>query len=225
MRIYMIPGLGADKRMYDSLVETLGVGEVLEFTPPLPGENLESYARRFLDRIQTDSPFVLIGTSLGGIICMELVRHIRPLQVIILASVKHRGELPWWIRMLRYVPIYRIIPGAIFKKAVIQMAQKGKKGPLHREAELIVSMAKEADEKWIRWGIHAVIQWRRNEAPHAEILHLHGNRDLLFPLRFIHNAEVIRGGTHVMNLTMAPVINQRIKKVLEERLPHLSALD
>ena len=104
MRIYLIPGLGADRRMYNSLIAELGQGEVLEFSSPLPGEDMQQYVVRLADRIQKEEPFVLIGTSLGGIMCMELLQHVRPLKTIMLASVKNRNEIPWWIRLLRYVP-------------------------------------------------------------------------------------------------------------------------
>ena len=214
MRIYLIPGLGADRRMYDSLISTLGKGEVLEFIPPLPGEDLPSYVQRFSARIQTEDPFVLIGTSLGGIMCIELLQYLSPRKIIMLASVKNRKEIPWWIRMLRYVPVYRILPGDWYKKQVIRMASKGLKGPLQREAEMIIAMAQSADPHWVKWGIDSVVQWNGNCNDFSNIIHLHGSKDPLFPLRYVKQAEVIRGGTHVMNITRAKEINKRIDEII-----------
>lgn len=214
MRIYLIPGLGADRRMYNSLIAELGQGEVLEFSSPLPGEDLQQYVVRLADRIQKEEPFVLIGTSLGGIMCMELLQHVRPLKTIMLASVKNRKEIPWWIRLLRYVPVYRMLSGNWYKKQVIRMASRGLKGPLQQDAALIIAMAQSADPNWVKWGIDAVIKWNGSCNDFSNIIHLHGSKDPLFPLRYIQQAEVIRGGTHVMNMTRANEINQRIYQII-----------
>jgi hypothetical protein len=50
-RIYLIPGLGADSRMYGPQMKVLQNATILEHQKPLKGETLVAYARRRLAQI------------------------------------------------------------------------------------------------------------------------------------------------------------------------------
>ena len=44
------------------------------------------------------------------------------------------------------------------------------------------------------------------------VIHIHGNKDEIFPIKYIKNCIVIEGGTHVMILNKA----KRISLILED---------
>ena len=46
------------------------------------------------------------------------------------------------------------------------------------------------------------------------IVHIHGTKDNVFPLKHIKNAIEIKGGTHIMILTKAKKISKIIDEVL-----------
>ena len=57
-----------------SLLQSHSQYKVIEFIPHKRGESLVEYAGRMADQIDPSKPFVLIGTSMGGMISMEINR-------------------------------------------------------------------------------------------------------------------------------------------------------
>ena len=110
-KIYLIPGLGADGRMYMPQLKVLPNAVILEHQKPLKGETLVQYAKRLSAQVDTSEPFILIGTSLGGIIAIEMARIIHPDKVILISSVKHRGEMPAWMRAMRHLKLHNLLSG------------------------------------------------------------------------------------------------------------------
>src|SRR5450755_4104659 len=72
MKTYFISGIAADGRLFRHIRLPAGFDAVyLKWNKPRPDESLENYADRLAEKINTDEPFVLIGTPLGGIITMN----------------------------------------------------------------------------------------------------------------------------------------------------------
>lgn len=212
--IYLIPGLGADARMYEPQMRILERYEVLEHQKPLPGETLRAYAQRLAARINTAEPFILIGTSLGGILSMELSRIVQPDKVILISSVKHRGELPLWIRIMKYLKLHKLLSGKRFidfSKSNIRMLITKRDT---RVAQLLMAMHEDADPDFVEWAIHEVIYWDGSADHRPDVVHIHGTRDRLFPFSNIKNAIAISGGSHVMGCTQPADVNEAILKAL-----------
>jgi surfactin synthase thioesterase subunit len=94
--IYLLPGIGSDNRIFDSLrfdSERFIVKNV-SYQTPLKGENMASFAKKLLIQIDTTAPFILIGTSLGGMLSVEIAELSSPLKVILISSAKNRADLP-----------------------------------------------------------------------------------------------------------------------------------
>ena len=84
--IYLIPGMACDARLFDPLLSFLNKSdfnyEVLAHLEPFSiHESLADYAKR-LSKYVTGENNVVIGVSLGGLIGVELSRHI-PLNQLI----------------------------------------------------------------------------------------------------------------------------------------------
>jgi len=47
----------------------------------------------------TEPDPVLIGLSFGGIMCTEIAKQIPVEKIIIISSIKHSGELPFWMKV------------------------------------------------------------------------------------------------------------------------------
>jgi pimeloyl-ACP methyl ester carboxylesterase len=72
MNIYLISGLGADKRVFSKLgFSTNHVIKHIEWIKPNSNEDLSSYARRLARQIDESKPFFLVGVSFGGMIAVE----------------------------------------------------------------------------------------------------------------------------------------------------------
>ena len=92
--IYLISGLGADKRVFSKL--ELGDLNVvhLDWIEPLKNETLKSYAMRLAAGIDSSEEFYLLGVSFGGVVAQEIAKILNPKKVFIISSMMHHNELP-----------------------------------------------------------------------------------------------------------------------------------
>src|ERR1044071_8566207 len=84
MTIYLLPGLGADERLFQYL--NLGEHEVIpiHWITPTADDTIENYAAKIALQI-SGADSVLIGQSFGGIMAVEIGK-IMPFQKIIIIS-------------------------------------------------------------------------------------------------------------------------------------------
>ncbi|MBP6732402.1 MAG: alpha/beta hydrolase [Chitinophagales bacterium] len=210
MQIYFIPGLGADRRMYYHQLKLFPQAIVLEHLPAVKGESLPAYAKRVAALIDSSSPFILVGTSLGGMISMEISRILKPEKLILISSVKNRSELPGFIRSMKYLNLHRLFSGKTYQRLNKIAARRLDSRSDSEAAQLIKAMMLDMQPEFIEWAINAVINWHPPIDYRADVVHIHGSNDLLFPIRKIKNSIVINNGTHIMNITMSKEVNQHI---------------
>lgn len=215
MNKYLIPGLGGDKRMYAGQLNKFSDTKVLEFITPLKDETISNYAKRLAEGIDTTQPFILIGVSLGGIMVQEIANIYPPEKSILISSVKSREEIPLWMRIFKYFPLQKIIPGNVYLWAFMVLI--GFKTMFQRTNNIIANlrnMAKDANPEFVYWAVNQIINW---EAPKKKFspFHIHGSNDFLFPIKRIKNVSVeVENGTHVMILTHVKEINTHLAKWL-----------
>ncbi len=208
MRIYLIPGLGADRRMYHQQLNILPDAEVIEHFQPEKNESLSSYAKRMALQVDISSPFILIGTSLGGIISMELSRILSPERIILISTVKNREELPLYIRSMKYLKLHRVITGDRFKRFNKLMVKRLDNRRDSEVAEIISAMTEDVPSEFIEWAIDAVVNWNPPKEYRSDIVHIHGTNDQLFPISKIKNVIAVEKGSHVMNMTLSVEVNR-----------------
>jgi pimeloyl-ACP methyl ester carboxylesterase len=210
MDVYLIPGLGADKRMYIPQLRVLPQAKVLEHFVPAPGSTLADYARQMAEGIDTTRPFALVGTSLGGMISVEMTRILNPQKVVLIATIKNRNEMPVFMRAMKYLKLHRTISGDGFKR-FNKLAAKRLDGRNDTEAAaLIMEMMNDIPAGFIEWAVDAVVKWSPPASHRADMVHIHGTSDQLFPHSRISNALLVEGGTHIMNITKAAEVNKLI---------------
>jgi pimeloyl-ACP methyl ester carboxylesterase len=213
-KIYLIPGLGADGRMYTPQLKVLKDAVILEHQKPLAEEKLTEYARRLSAKVDTSEPFILIGTSLGGMIAIEMSKFVHPEKIILISSVKHRGELPGWMRAMKHLKLHHFLTG----ERLIRISNSNVKRFISMRdtnvARLIVDMHNSADPEFVGWAINEVVNWNGGKDYRNDIIHIHGTKDRLFPHRNIKNAIYIPGGSHIMGLTQAHDVNKALLEAI-----------
>jgi hypothetical protein len=116
MNIYLISGLGADKRVFSKLVFSAShVIKHIAWISPISNEDLSSYARRLSMQINEAEPFCLVGVSFGGMIAVELNKVMKPLQTIIIFSASTNAQIPWYYKIVGRFKIYTLVPIRILK--------------------------------------------------------------------------------------------------------------
>lgn len=211
--VYLFPGQGSDDRIFEKLSFPEGFETfVLEIPTPDKGEKLEELAQRFIPKIDTSQPFILIGQSLGGMICVELSTKLKPEKTIIISSAKCRAELPFLYRVQHKIPLNKITPrmlyyaGAQFLQPIFEPDRKLEKATFKQ-------MLKHKNPVYMKRSVDAIINWNRNEIP-PNITHIHGDLDHTLPLKNIVNPIVVCGGSHLMVLTKADEISTILTSIL-----------
>jgi pimeloyl-ACP methyl ester carboxylesterase len=116
-QIYCISGLGADERVFSKLKLPEVQFLYLKWLIPLKAERIEAYAKRMCGQMSLPGgdqvpagPLILMGVSFGGMMAIEMAKHISVAKVILISSVKSRRELPAGIKLAAALGLYRLIP-------------------------------------------------------------------------------------------------------------------
>jgi pimeloyl-ACP methyl ester carboxylesterase len=215
--IYLLPGLGADHRLYQPLID-LGLPVIpVDFILPEGHESLQEYARRMAAHITTlhgaplpGSPHIIGGVSLGGIIATEVARITQPEHLVLISTVIRSREVPPYFKMFRYMPLHRVISADFLRKYAPRERYHGM-NPSYRK--ILDDMRAEADPVFLRWAMNAVVTWRQ-PAPPAHYLRLHGTYDLMFPGIMLGARERLPKAGHTMVMTHAPQVAEWMRRVL-----------
>ncbi|SDR88504.1 hypothetical protein SAMN05216503_1273 [Polaribacter sp. KT25b] len=212
--IYFMPGLGVGPDIFKQLNLSKEFElHYLKWKKPLyQEETLTNYAMRMLEDIKHENP-VLIGVSFGGIIVQEISKFIDTRKIIIISSVKSKNEFPKKFKFANLSNLYKLFPTNIItnfeKYSKFFIGKKLKKKAANYKRYLTVK-----DKTYLQWSIYNVLNWQQ-EIPTKNILHIHGTKDKVFPIKYIHNCEQIIGGDHAMIMTKAKKISEIINTYLK----------
>ncbi len=202
--IYAIPGLGTTKDLFQHISVPGHELKVLEWPEPDKQLKLAAYAAKFLPQIDHTIPVNLMGVSFGGMICSELAESIPVNKVILISSNKNNLEFPVSLRILKYLPVYKLIPDKI-----IRLIAKTKRKFLGFEKSFepaFFNMIDQMPKNYFARCIDCIIGWNRtsNTVP---IVQIHGSSDKLLLHKKVGHAYTIHNGSHSMVLAKASEIN------------------
>jgi len=212
LKAYFISGLGADKKAFQKIKLPAAYEPVyLDWIPPQKNESLTNYARRFSSFIKNDDAFILIGLSFGGMLASEIARLRRPMKTIIISSLASSNELPWYFKQAGKIGLHKAVPMTFLKAGTVI---KNIMGVASREDKAIIyNYAKTADPGMVRWSLDAIVNWDQPDRLPG-IVHLHGSKDRMLPLKYTHPDFVIKGGGHLMIFNKADEVNKILNEVL-----------
>lgn len=210
--IYCISGMGLDERLFYRLNFQAPNVHFIQWIEPLKRESLEDYARRMLEQVPTEGNNTLIGISFGGILAIEMAKLKRIQQVIIISSIKTRAELPFFFRFIKYIPFYKLSKPEWRRKTRERWGKYF--GLFDKEAlDFFEDMFEKSSETYKDWAIGQIANWKNFDYP-ANLVHIHGTKDLVFPFKRVKDVIQIEGGTHFMVLDQA----YEISKIVNEKL-------
>jgi pimeloyl-ACP methyl ester carboxylesterase len=205
--IYLLSGLGADKRIFDRLDLSGYAVHYIEWIKPLLEDAMKSYAQRLSSQIKSPKP-ILIGVSFGGMMATEIATQVATEKVILISSARDSSAIPFYFRFLRYFPIHRWIPiqwmkqGNALQDWIFGITQK-------EDKELLRSILSATDPFFLRWAIHQIITWNKRSEP-LPIAQIHGDNDRLLPFRQADFSVPDCG--HLIVHTHAPIVSQWIRE-------------
>ena len=215
MTVYLLPGLGADHRLFDRLILPEYQLKHLDWKPFGDARSLEQYAKVMAEEIDTSQKFALLGVSMGGMVAMEISKLCKPEKTILVSSIKVRSELPRRLKLLRMLRLDKLFSGQFFKWLVLRT--RFVFGPEEDAGgKLFETMLKETSSRHIKLGLSAILSWKNAEVG-DNVVHIHGTQDYALPGRNLDTDHLIEGGTHLMVFNRAEEISTLVRRILEEK--------
>jgi hypothetical protein len=212
-----MPGLAASSSIFERIALDESVFEVclLEWEIPQKKESLSDYALRITKKIKHTNP-VLIGVSFGGILVQEMSKHIETRKVIIISSVRCNAEFPRRMKIGKTTKAYKLIPMKLLLN-IENLAKFSFGEKINKRIQLYEKFLAMRDISYLQWAVESVILWDRCEID-EKVIHIHGDQDDVFPIKYIKKCIVVKGGTHIMILNKYKWMNENLPSIiLEER--------
>lgn len=211
--LILFSGMGADERVFGPQRDAFPNLVVPPWIAAHPRETLAQYAARFATKIDPGRPCFIGGASFGGMVAVEVGRHLRgTLGCFLIGSVRSPRELPARLRVWR--PAVRFTHRMPFgwlptvARAAVPLADRVSS----TSACAMARQVADSDPDFLRWACGAVLRW---EAPVAEsgvaIHQIHGDRDPILPWRLTRPDVLVRGAGHVLTLSHPREVNDFLR--------------
>ncbi|MBF0492203.1 MAG: hypothetical protein HQM15_05430 [Deltaproteobacteria bacterium] len=185
--LYLLPGMGASKDMYQGAWLKLPETTFINW-PNYQGESsLSDVAQRVIQENGITAKDCVGGSSLGGMIALEIFKELKNPKVILLGSALNAQEIRPLLRLL--APLASFSP--------VKLIQSFTKS----YDNLLMNMFSSSDSNFIKAMCSAASNWEGYEGDKKNILRIHGERDPVIPCP--KEAEVIKNAGHLIAMTHA----------------------
>ena len=211
--IYFVPGLAADKEIFEniSLPESLYTLHIISWLIPSKKETMAQYAKRMAAFV-TEKNAVLVGVSFGGVVAQEMNSFLKLKKLIIISSIKTKFELPIKFKIAKRLKFYKLIPTRLFLTS--KNYSRFVLGPISRKRlKLYQDYLHIRDKRYLDWAIKNMLCWKQ-DIPLPGVYHIHGDNDLVFPIKNINNVITVQGGSHIMLFTKGHQVSRKIVDIL-----------
>lgn len=208
-----MPGLAASSLIFERITLPSDLFEIhcLDWVIPNKAETLPEYAERMAQLVTKDN-VVLIGVSFGGVLVQEMAAFIKLKKLIIISSVKSNLELPIGLKLATQTKVYKLIPTSLIKSIdFLDIFSFG--SAIKKRLKLYNKYLSIREKVYLDWAIEQMLLWNRIEID-KKVIHIHGDKDDVFPLKNIKDAIVVKGGTHIMILSKYKWLNENLPKII-----------
>ncbi len=215
--VYFVPGMAADVSIFENirLPESQFKTYTISWKIPERGESIGDYAQRMCLEIKHENA-VLIGVSFGGVIVQEMSKYLTLKKLIIVSSVKNKFELPKRMKIARKTKLYKLLPTSVVSKIdnweKLAFGDFAKKRAAMYQRYLSVN-----DKTYLDWAIEKMVCWDQEQCPEG-LVHIHGDKDIVFPVSNIENCIIVDQGTHVMIVNRARWFNKHLPEIINDNL-------
>lgn len=214
--VYLMPGMAASPKIFEhiKLPENQFEIHLLEWIIPIDNESLSDYALRISAYIKHDH-IVLLGVSFGGVLVQEICKYIKVRKLIIVSSVKSKYELPKKMLLAKSTGAYKIVPSHLLSK--IEVFEKYAFGKLMaKRIELYKKYLSVNDSKYLSWAIKEMVCWEQDISI-PDLVHIHGDGDSVFPIKYISNCITIPKGSHIMIINKYKWFNENLPRIILDK--------
>ena len=207
--IYILSGLGADERVFKLIDFSIYKVNFIRWISPLASESIKNYSKRLVSQIHSERP-ILVGLSFGGMMAIEISKHLEAEKIVLISSAKTRREIPFYFRWVGILRLNKIVPAALLKKASV--LKNWLFGANDAEVKkLLTEILADTDPIHLKWSIDKIVNWKNDYVP-PNLAHIHGTADKILPMTKCD--FTIEGGSHLMILTKAQEISQLLRTLI-----------
>ncbi len=215
IHVYFMPGMAARSSIFQNIALPADRFEqhFLDWFVPEKGMTMEQYAQELCKEVVHYNP-VLIGVSFGGMMVQEMAKWMPVRKVIIVSSVKKKEELPRRLIFAKYTKIHRLLPtGLVNNMELLSRYAFGE--TVTKRLELYEQYLSIKDKYYLDWSIDQMVHWSQVEH-HPDLVHIHGEKDAVFPIHHIKNCITVENGTHTMIIHRYKWFNEQLPTIILE---------
>src|SRR3569833_254722 len=204
-KAYLIPGLGADSRIYNNIIIDGYELIKLDWIDPNKTDTLKSYAQKLILQYNIEPLSIIVGNLFGGLFAIEIAKFIPSKKVILISSIKSVDEAPAYFSFFRAMPVYKLIPGKLITS--MGFATRSVFGKMSEaDNRLFIDMLENSSPTFMKWAMYASLHWDNKTVP-ANVTIIIGDNDKVFNYRQIGDPIIVKGGTHIMIFDRTNEIN------------------
>ncbi len=212
--LYLLPGLGLSVNYFDSLsFPDYCQVNAIALIQPAGKESLQSYAGRLTQHIEAGVPFVLMGMSFGGVLAQEMAKIRRPEAIILLSTIQHSTDLPWYFQLGHKVRLSKILPYRLVEKYIRLLRTFDSK-----ENQILYDNST-VSANFLIWSLDKILNWRP-AGTNVPCYQVHGGRDRLLPCRYKEKMFVIPRAKHLLLPEKHREVSEITSAIFSELLPH-----
>ncbi|WP_405382602.1 alpha/beta hydrolase [Maribacter sp. LLG6340-A2] len=215
IHVYCMPGMAASAAIFEyiKLPDTQFRLYFLEWEIPAPDCTFSNYAKNMCKKI-THENSVLLGVSLGGLLVQEMSKFIEVRKIIIVSSIKLTKELPGKMNFARLTGVHKILPTSLVNNVEF-LAKYAFGDPVVKRLDLYKRYLSIRDKTYIDWCIDKMVHWKQDIVP-DNVVHIHGDKDMVFPIAKIQDCIKVVNGTHTMIIHRAKWFNENLPTIILE---------
>ena len=213
IHVYFMPGMAANPSIFKNITlpsETFET-HLLEWFVPEKNMSFAQYAHKMNKQIEHDRP-VLVGVSFGGMLVQEMAKHKSAKKVIVISSVKDASELPKRMIFAKYTKIHKLLPTGLVNNVEL-LAKYAFGETVNKRLALYEEYLSLRDKYYIDWSIDNIVNWQQPDRPDC-LVHIHGDKDVVFPIANIKNCIRVKNGTHTMIIHRAKWFNEHLPTII-----------
>lgn len=215
IHVYFMPGLAASSKIFE-FIELPGQDfemHYLEWFVPERGMTFDSYARKMATFIR-HKHVVLVGVSFGGMLVQEMAKYIPVKKVVIISSIKQKSEMPKRLLFAKYTKAHRLLPTGLVNNVEL-LAKYAFGETVTKRLSLYEQYLSIRDKYYLDWSIDQIVHWNQTSYRQG-LVHIHGDKDAVFPVASIKDYIPVSGGTHTMILHRFKWFNERLPTIILE---------
>lgn len=183
---YVIPGMGASKKMYaDEWLQLEGY-TFLDWPEDFEGLTLPGLAAHIVDQHSIQPADAIVGTSLGGMIACEIANQIASDKIVLISSAVRSAEVSRLLEIIH--PLIDFTPLEFLKRVAMNVPSE--------LAQLFV----DADAELVRRMCRAIFEWEGYNSE-SKLFRIHGRGDHVIPLP--EDVNCVVDGGHLISVTHA----------------------